>query len=465
VDVDYEYPALKRTVRVNKFDDGYLWVIEGLSGFRHIALPFEVALLSLCDGATSQSALADVIKEISCGKLHDDETQDIVNMVLSKFSLALECGDGLSAHTPQYNFADYLYPVRPIGQYPKRLPSPIEMLLTLTSRCNLKCIYCFNNSGDAHIDELTTREWLDLIAQADEIGVKKVHLTGGEPMLHLGAVAIIKELKRRGMLIELATNGTLHYTDEVLTLLNHERVDISLDTADADLYMRLTGRPYFEQVVNAIKRFVSAGVAVSIKTCITSLNGTGIDRLYALLSGLHVDNIGLAAYTASISGRGGDELLLSTIAIDNVRREFEQIKQMESTSMVFGIPNIRWNDKEDIISCDALAHTIIVMPNGDVTPCELITDSEEFCFGNVRFESLMQIWKSAKVTDFFYKKSHPDDKICQTCVYLESCCTGCFAEKLYKNILPYGRDPRCNIIDYCHTERNLSTATIVGLKP
>lgn len=442
--VDSGFLLLKNSVRIVTFDN-YLWVIEGISGFRHIALPLEAALLALCDGTMTSASLIQITASLLTNSSTIDEAQDAVNVVLTKFAPTLEQGDG-TVHSMRYNFSDYLYPVDPIERHPERLPSPVEMLFTLTNKCNLRCIYCFNNSGAARPNELTTSEWLDLIAQADDIGVQKIHLSGGEPFAHRGAIQILRELKNRGMLIEMATNGTRSYPDEVFHMLSGEQVDISLDTWDKDLYAQLTGNRSLDRVLANIQAFIQAGSSVSIKSCITSLNYTDIHKLYQVLADIGVADVGLAAYTRSISGRGGNELCLSPDMIDTVRCEFECIKQVEGTPLTFGIPNPCWNTRKDIISCDALVTTMIVMPNGDVTPCELITNTPELCFGNVRSESLMQIWTSALVDDFFYRKSHPQANTCTSCVFMESCQTGCFAEKLYQGVTLYGPDPRCHVV-------------------
>jgi len=434
---------LKDTARIVPFDN-YLWVIEGITGFRHIALPFEVALLTLCDGTVTQDSLAEIVSQLLSPDSSVDDARNTVHIVLSKFAPTLRRGNG-NVQPLRYSFADYLYPVDPIMRHPERLPSPVEILFTLTNKCNLRCVYCFNNSGIARTDELSTSEWLDLVCEADDIGIQKIHLSGGEPFAHRGAVQILREIKRRDLLVEVATNGTRSYSDEVFEMLSGSRVDISLDTCDEDLYARLTGSRSFHRVLANIEAFVRAGSSVSIKSCITSLNYTNIAKLYSLLADIGVADVGLAAYTTSVSGRGGDELKLSPDMIASVRSQFENIQQVPETSLTFGIPNPCWQARSDIISCDALVTTVIVMPNGDVTPCELITDTEELCFGNVRSESLTQIWTNPKVEDFFYRKSHPEIGACTSCAFAESCQTGCFAEKLYLGTPLYGPDPRCRI--------------------
>ncbi len=449
--MEHGYLALKETVRIVRFDN-YLWVIEGMSGFKHIALPLEVALLCLCDGTTGRTDLYDATNVILGVGASEGAVQAIVDTVITKFAPTLAQFETPASRSLRYDFADYLYSVEPLERHPERLPAPVEALFTLTNKCNLRCVYCFNNSGSARTDELASAEWLELIAQADDIGVQKIHLSGGEPFAHQGAVAMLRELKRRDMLVEIATNGTWSYSTEVFDLLAGSRVDVSLDTIEEATYQRLTGSTALLKVIDNIRKFIAMGASVSVKVCVTRLNYQRIGDLYGLLADLGVADVGLAAYTTSPSGRGGDDLSLTEAMIAEVQDEYQRIEQTGQTRLIFGIPNPCWTTRDDVISCDGLSNTIIVMPNGDVTPCELITDTPELCFGNVRRSSLLGIWNGPLVGEFFRRKAHPQGNACADCGLVESCRTGCFAEKLYQATPLYGPDPRCGLA----RERTLS---------
>lgn len=438
------FPRLKSTVRVSRFPN-YLWVIEGMTGFRQIALPVEVAILSLCDGITSRQNIIDIVNSRCCHGTEADKAKHVVDSVLDRFSDTITSGDGRIKTTPPYAFDDYLYEIQPLKQFPQRLPHPIVMLLTLTNRCNLRCIYCYNDSGYARPHELSTEEWLNVVAQAHDVGVQQIDVSGGEPFCHRGALRIMQDIRRRGMLMEVATNGTMHYTDEDIDVMRGCRVDISLDTADTDTYAEMTGRPFLQRAIENITRFVHEGLTVDIKVCLTNRNFTGIAQLYTMLADIGVHSVGLASYTPSIGGRGGDQLLLSSAMLDTIEEQCSQIQQSPGTPLSLGLARPCWTRKEDIIACNALTHTMIVLPNGDVSPCELITTTPEFMFGNVRHQSIMDIWNGTPVRQFFRDKTNPSDRQCASCALLEQCTTGCFAEKLYRKVPVYGPDPRCRV--------------------
>jgi pyrroloquinoline quinone biosynthesis protein E len=319
------------------------------------------------------------------------------------------------------------------------------MLFTLTNKCNFRCIYCYNSSGNARENELSTEEWLDLIKQADEIGVKKVSISGGEPFCHPGALDIIKELKKRKILIELATNGGVEYPPEIFELMSNEKVQISLDTADSSVFTELCSVNGFETVRKNIKLFVDKKAFVTIKACMTNKNYKGIPDLYDLLFEIGVNNIGLAAYVNGVNGRGGDSLLLSENNISELIDIFNTIEQYESTIMYQAIPESVWKKKEDITMCGALFQAMIVQPNGDVTGCEQMAKIDELNFGNIRNNTIMEIWLGKKADEFHYRKSHPSDPHCRECIIFDECQTGCFADKYYHGISMYGKDIRCQI--------------------
>jgi pyrroloquinoline quinone biosynthesis protein E len=175
------------------------------------------------------------------------------------------------------------------------------------------------------------------------------------------------------------------------------------------------------------------------------LNYKNIDRLYELLANIGVRNIALSAYTNSIVGRGGESLALSEENIESLYTDFKKVKQNGKTNLSLAIPKSTWHSKEDIVFCGALFHTMIILPNGNVTGCEQMIDIEEMQFGNIKDNSIMEIWNGSKADVFHFNKSHPTDGKCSECEYLEGCNTGCFVDKYYNDIPLYGRDIRCAI--------------------
>ena len=118
--------------------------------------------------------------------------------------------------------------------------------ISLTDRCNLRCVYCMPSEGvewKAHGDILSFEEIERFAAIAVQEGISKIRLTGGEPLVRKGVVEHVRRLHQLTGLdaIALTTNATLlpRYAKD-LREAGLQRVNISLDSLDPDVYARIT---------------------------------------------------------------------------------------------------------------------------------------------------------------------------------------------------------------------------------
>ena len=118
--------------------------------------------------------------------------------------------------------------------------------VSVTDRCNLRCVYCMPPEGVKlmhHDDILRFHEILEVIRVAVELGVNKIRLTGGEPLVRRGIIDLVKDISTiRGIEdFSMTTNGIL--LDDFAVPLKEaglQRVNISLDTLDAVRYRQIT---------------------------------------------------------------------------------------------------------------------------------------------------------------------------------------------------------------------------------
>jgi GTP 3',8-cyclase len=137
--------------------------------------------------------------------------------------------------------------------------------VSLTDRCNLRCVYCMPAKGVAwkpHAEMLTYEEIERFAAIAAEEGISKIRLTGGEPLVRSGVPAHIGRLLQMPGLksVALTTNGILlpRYAEE-LRDAGLSRVNISLDSLDPDVYTRITRGGRLEDVLAGIESAFAAG--------------------------------------------------------------------------------------------------------------------------------------------------------------------------------------------------------------
>ena len=118
--------------------------------------------------------------------------------------------------------------------------------LSVTDRCNFRCVYCMPPEGvpfKAHEEMLTYEEMVFFVKAAVEMGISKVRVTGGEPLVRRGLPRFIGMIRRLPGIsdVSLTTNGVLlpRFASE-LKAEGLDRVNISLDSLDADRFRRLT---------------------------------------------------------------------------------------------------------------------------------------------------------------------------------------------------------------------------------
>ncbi len=156
--------------------------------------------------------------------------------------------------------------------------------VSLTDHCNLKCIYCTPKGKQAKLltsELLTYEELLRVISLAVSSGIKKVRLTGGEPLVRRDIKYFIKQLANISGLedIRLTTNGVLlsKYA-ETLLQAGIKKINISLDTLKKDKFEYITGSDSFEEVWQGIEQTHSLGFA-PIKINMVVLKGINDDEI------------------------------------------------------------------------------------------------------------------------------------------------------------------------------------------
>ena len=137
---------------------------------------------------------------------------------------------------------------------------PISYLrISVTDRCNLRCVYCMPPEGvpwRPHEGILRYEEIETIVQAAAELGISKVRLTGGEPLVRAGFVDLVRDLARLPGIDDLAitTNGILlsRYAADLAEAGLH-RVNVSLDTLRPARFQRITRRGRLEDVLTGME--------------------------------------------------------------------------------------------------------------------------------------------------------------------------------------------------------------------
>ncbi len=131
--------------------------------------------------------------------------------------------------------------------------------ISLTDRCNLRCIYCMPEEGiqQVHHEEILTYDEIERVCRSmADLGVKKIKLTGGEPLVRKNCAVLAEKLKSIDGIesVTLTTNGIL-LADQIDDLVKAgiDAVNISLDTMDPVLFQNITRRDEHARVLEGIR--------------------------------------------------------------------------------------------------------------------------------------------------------------------------------------------------------------------
>jgi cyclic pyranopterin phosphate synthase len=166
--------------------------------------------------------------------------------------------------------------------------------ISVTDRCNLRCVYCMPKGGvqwQRLDDQLTVDEIIRVVEAAAAGGVKRVRLTGGEPLVHPHIVEIVRRIAAIARIedVSLTTNAMLlERLAGPLAEAGLRRVNVSLDTLDADKFRRITRGGEIARVWRGIAAAERAGLA-PLKLNTVIVRGLNDDEL-APLARLTLEN-------------------------------------------------------------------------------------------------------------------------------------------------------------------------------
>lgn len=137
--------------------------------------------------------------------------------------------------------------------------------VSLTDRCNLRCIYCMPEEGVeplCHSDILRFDEILNIVRAGADMGIRRVRLTGGEPLARKGVVNLVREIASIPGIedVSLTTNGVLlpRFADE-LKEAGLRRVNISLDSLDEQQFRQITRVGNLQDTLDGIEAALAVG--------------------------------------------------------------------------------------------------------------------------------------------------------------------------------------------------------------
>jgi radical SAM protein with 4Fe4S-binding SPASM domain len=365
---------------------------------------------------------------------------------------------------------------------PQRLKAPVSVVWSLSYKCNLHCMHCYQNASQCSSDELTLDEQLNVVDQLAQAGVSLVVLSGGEPLANPNLGTLIEKIKKQKMAVSIDSNGVLLDRDIVhrLRQLGVNSVELSLDSATAEAHDRFRGSDgAFEKTLNAIELCSDAGIFTTVATTATKLNRNESAELISLARSRGAERVVFFDLIPAGRGREIQDLRLSRVELIQlmalVRNEcsgeksevFTELPQYvvyssagdgesisDNTERALSIErftlssffdcagqgNIYRKFAEYLGGCPAGRIYCNIQPNGNVTPCMFMPEYP--VAGNLRNQSFEEIWNSPVFLALRKRESLKGK--CQDCRFVVIC-GGCRAKAAAYEGDYLASDPTCPI--------------------
>ncbi|OIP31286.1 MAG: hypothetical protein AUK47_22745 [Deltaproteobacteria bacterium CG2_30_63_29] len=308
-----------------------------------------------------------------------------------------------------------------------------SLALEITGRCNRNCVYCYNDwraRPRETPDELKTATLLELVASVlRATGVRRLTVTGGEPLARPDALDLLAGLVGLGLELSLVSDGGL--IDEAmanaLAALPVSLVQVTLLAANRESHDALKGTPSFDATLRALAHLKRASVRTSVAFVCTRRNAQHFRDVIELCFALGVKDLAFSRFCAT--GRGGREDELSPTH-EQLERCLELADEANArfgmrVHLAIGLPRCA-------VDVDRLTHLklgrcalssarpgLTLGANGELRGCSV----SSLVLGELTREPIAAVLARAEVDFFPAVRAVPE--ACQGCEWVGDCGGGC----------------------------------------
>jgi pyrroloquinoline quinone biosynthesis protein E len=325
---------------------------------------------------------------------------------------------------------------------------PFGLLAELTYSCPLSCPYCSNplNLAD-YRDELTTAEWQRVLAEARELGVLQLHLSGGEPLLRRDLVEIVNSANELGLYTNLITSalGLSRRRAEQLRAAGLDHVQISIQAHEPAVSDRIAGTPSFERKIEAGRVVKELGWPLTLNVVLHRQNIDSVADILRLAEELAADRVELANtqyYGWALRNR--EALLPSKAQVERAEAVVRAARPRLQGRMdvIYVLPDY-YNQYPKPCMGGWGKRQLTVAPNGDALPCPA-AQAIPLPRASVREDSLARIWTESPLFQRFRGTDWMPDP-CRSCHRREIDFGGCRCQAFLLTGDAARTDPVCQL--------------------
>jgi pyrroloquinoline quinone biosynthesis protein E len=334
--------------------------------------------------------------------------------------------------------------------------NPREIDLNITNRCNLSCKYCAYNSSSTEKKELSIQKVFEIIDAAADMGVRDLHITGGEPTLHNDLETIIHYANIHKLNQRLITNGLAidRYALDRFRKLGLENIMFSVDGPE-HIHDKLRGYTgAYKRVMQTIEDAVALDFKVRVNSVVTTENIELIREFLNVLESMKID-----IYSAFIFTPIGRGMMQKHLSVSS-KRWIEFVNEIKSTANMYKMEIVLeqgYINRSEYVrainsnplrgagaGCSELGRAydyIVITPDGKVWPCVLLVGTENYLL-DLNTESLRNLIKKNENSQF-YRALNKTPHECSDCSNADVCKGGCRGYSQIATDSFFNKDPRC----------------------
>ncbi|MCP4590664.1 MAG: radical SAM protein [bacterium] len=330
-----------------------------------------------------------------------------------------------------------------------RLEAPKGIYIQNTERCNLGCVYCFNQEERAHFTkdhpEMTTEQLKWAIDQIADFGIPQINFCGGEPTLRDDLLEVAAHARDRGRLVCLVTNGR-EDGDEFLAAAADlfDVVWVSIDSHRREINDRHRGKDSYEPAMRSLRKLVQISDRRAIILAAAVISSNNWEELAEMkryfLEEIGVDRFRATSYSPGCAVSLEEEWSLQPPPFvrdasvlpppDTDFADFSAGFDLELEVEYDGKGGKKVRPPARVINhCGVGNGELAMLSNGDIYPCQLLC-KPEFLAGNLFDQPLPEIYRESEILQQLRELTVDRIPGCSTCDVRYVCGGSCRATAL-----------------------------------
>ena len=344
-------------------------------------------------------------------------------------------------------------PTRPVTAPTKPGP-PLWLLLELTYRCPLHCVFCYNPTDFAHnAVELDTDDWLRVLRQARALGAVQLGLSGGEPLTRDDLEPIVEEAHRLGFYTNLITSG-VGLNDTRLQALKKAGLDhIQLSFQDSTQHMNdfLSSTRTFELKSTVAALIKQYDYPMVLNVVLHRLNIDHVQEILDMALRLGADYVELAnTQYYGWAWHNREQLLPSREQVERAEQTMKRFRERVGSRMqiYFVVPD--YFESRPKACMNGLGSIFLtIAPDGTALPCHAARMLPGLEFPNVRDASVEDIWYGSASFNHFRGDAWMKEP-CRSCPEKTRDFGGCRCQAYLLTGDAANADPVCDLSPHHH---------------